>query len=154
MVASKRVSTCNSSRGLSLLEVVIVLACATILLAVAVPNISKLHQEWTLWGAAHMLESSLRWGRAQAVTANSSVMLAVDEDGRLFYWVDPESGSRFESTVRYLPGQVRIVSFPKKALRFSPRGNAVPAGTYILQGEAGSYHVVVNVVGRIRLQRD
>jgi len=154
MVDSDRVSSQNSSCGLSLPEVVIVLTCATILLAVAVPNISKLYQEWTLWGAARVLESSLRWGRAHAVTANSSIMLVVDEDGRLFYWADPESGDRFESTVRYLPGQVRIVGFPKRFLRFSPRGNAAPAGTYILQGAAGSYRVIVNIVGRIRIQRD
>jgi len=144
----------NSCRGFSLLEVVMVLACGTILIAIAVPNISRLQQEWTLWGAAHALESSLRWGRTHAVTANSSTMFAVDEDGKVFYWVDPESGARFESTVRHLPGQVRIVGSPKRSLRFYPRGNAAPAGTYILQGEAGFYRVVVSPVGRIRLQRD
>lgn len=151
MVGSR---TGKFSLGFSLIEILVVLAGATILLAVAVPSVGKLYQEWVLWGAAHTVESSLRWGRAQAVTANSSVMFVVEGDGRVFYWLDPESGDTFESTVRYLPEQVRIVSVPKKALRFSPRGNATPAGTYLLQGEAGFCRVVVNVVGRIRVQRD
>jgi prepilin-type N-terminal cleavage/methylation domain-containing protein len=144
----------NTCRGFNLLEVVMVLACGTILIAIAVPNLSRLQQEWALWGATHALASALRWGRTHAITANSSTMFTVNEGGKVFYWVDPESGARFEGTVRHLTGQVRIVGSPKRSLRFYPRGNAAPAGTYILQGEAGSYRVVVSPAGRIRLQRD
>ncbi len=147
-------TTRHSSSGMSLLEVVAVFSCTAILLAVAVPNINKLNQEWTLWGEARALESSLRWGRGHAVSVNSSMMFVVDPEGRRHYWVDPQSGDRFENTVRYVQGQVRVTGFPKKPLRFYPRGNAAPAGTYVLQGEAGTYRVVVNFVGRIRVQRD
>ncbi len=144
----------NSCEGMSLLELMMVFSCTVVLLAIAVPNFNKLLQEWTLWGAAHTLETSLRWGRLQAITANSAMMFVVAEEGKSYYWADPESGARFERTVTCIPARVRLTGFPRRPLRFYPRGNAAPAGTYTLEGEAGTYRVVVSFVGRIRIQRD
>ena len=144
----------RQASGATLLETVVVIACGAILLVIAVPNFDRLQQEWTLWGAAHLIESSLYWGRMHAVSANTSLAFEVDPDGRGYHWVDGYSGARFEETVRFLPGRVQIVSFPRRPLRFYPRANAVPAGTYIIQGSAGQYRVVVSAAGRIRLQRD
>ncbi len=144
----------SSEAGVSLAELVMTLACGMILAVAAVPNVFRLQQEWTLLGGARLLESSLQWGRMHAISANTSVMLEVDEGGRSFYWEDAANGERFETTVRYLPGSVRIVDSPRRALRFYPRGNAAPAGTYRLQGDSGAYSIVVNIGGRIRLQKD
>jgi hypothetical protein len=49
---------------------------------------------------------------------------------------------------------VRIAGMPARPVRFHPSGKAAPAGTYTLRGAAGSYRVVVQFSGRIRLQRD
>jgi type II secretory pathway pseudopilin PulG len=138
----------------SLVELVIVLACASIIVAAAVPNLHRLQQEWTLVGGARTVESSLHWGRAYAVSTNNSLMFEVDEDGGGFHWTDPESGEPYGSTIRRLPGRVRIVSAPRRPLRFYQRGNAAPAGTYELQGEVGTYRVIVSPAGRIRIQRN
>ncbi len=140
--------------GVGIVELMIVAACAAVTLALSVPNLPRLEQAWELWGGAHLVESSLQWGRMHAITANTSIMFRVDEDGRRFYWADPITGDPYTGTVRYLPGRVRIVGFPIRPLRFYQRGNAVPAGTFTLQGEAGVYRVIVNVAGRIRLQKD
>ncbi len=144
----------RARRGFCLPEIVIVLACAALLLGAAIPAAGRLSDEWTLRGAAHALEYSLRWGRTQAVTGNTSMLFAVDGTGRFYYWADPGGGQRCEGTLQYLPRQVRIVSFPARPLRFFPSGNAAPAGTYVLQGDTGSCRVVVNFAGRIRFQRD
>ena len=144
----------TSESGFSLLELLAAAACATILLAAAIPNIYHFQQEWTLWGSAHALEVSLQWGRTYAISANSSIMLEVDDGGRQFYWADPVSGDRYENTVRHLPDPIRIVRFPKRPLRFYQHGNAAPAGTYVLQGKTRSYRVVVSPGGRIRLQKN
>ncbi len=154
MAGGTRVGNRDFCEGLSLLELMMVLACTAVLLAIAVPNLNKLYQEWTLWGAAHTLETSLRWGRLQAISANSAMMFVVAAEGKNYYWVDPESGARFERTVTYIPARVRLTGFPRRPLRFYPRGNAAPAGSYTLVGEAGTYRVVVSFVGRIRVQRD
>jgi type II secretion system GspH-like protein len=140
--------------GFGLVEVVIVVACAAATLAVSVPNLPRLEQTWELWGGAHLVESSLQWGRMHAITANTSVIFKIDQDGRRFYWADPVTGDPYSTTMRYLPGRVRIVGFPQKPLRYFQRGNAVPAGTFTLQGEAGVYRVIVNPGGRIRIQKD
>ena len=141
-------------QGYSLVEVVIVLACGAILLVVATPNLHHLQQEWALWESARVLETSLHWGRMYAISANAPIMFEVSEDGQRFYWVDPASGDKYENTDRHLSGQIRIVGFPKRPIRLYQHGNAVPAGTYILCGETGSYRVVVSPGGRIRLQKD
>jgi Tfp pilus assembly protein FimT len=139
--------------GFSFLEIAIVITCCAILLAAAVPNIQQLTAEWSLWGETQALASSLRWGRNEAVTANTSLSLMVDPDGRTYYWIDGYSREKYERTNRSLHWMVRITSAPKKPLRFYQHGNAVPAGTYVLQGTAGEYKVVVNPAGRIRIQR-
>ena len=154
MPTLRKCTTVSSSDGVALAELVIVLACAGVLLTSTVPSFNHLRHHWNLWGAAHLLESSLQWGRFHAVSANTSMMLMVDNDGHRFYWADGYTGERFEETVRYLPGQIRITSSPRRPLRFYQRGNAVPAGTFILQGESGTYRVVVNPGGRIRLERN
>jgi Tfp pilus assembly protein FimT len=140
--------------GVSLIELVVALACASLLVAAAVPNLHRIQQEWTLLGGARAVETSLHWGRAYAVSTNSALTFEVDENGGGFHWTDPDTGEVYASTVRKLPGRVRIVNAPRRPLRFHQRGNAAPAGTYELLGETGSCRVVVNPAGRIRIQRN
>jgi type II secretory pathway pseudopilin PulG len=144
----------TNSDGYSLVELVIVIACTAVFVSAAVPNLSRLQQEWTLLGGVRLLESSMQWGRMHAISANTSLKFEVDDTGRIFWWVDPASGNRYEHSIRHLPWGARIVSKPKKALRFFQHGNAVPAGTYKIQLDAGSYSVVVSPGGRIRVQKN
>jgi Tfp pilus assembly protein FimT len=119
----------------------------------AAPGIHHISQEWALYGGVHLVETSLLWGRMHAIAANDSLTFIVDSDGRRFYWQDP-TGTRYEASVLNLPPGVTIIQSPRKPLRFFQHGNAVPAGTFVIQGQAGSYRVVVSVMGRIRVQRD
>ena len=151
---SAKVARDYQHEGVTLAELVIVLTCVCLVLMATVPNIDRLHKRWQLWGAATVLESSLAWGRMNAVATNGSLLLQVDEDGGRFCWVDAVTGEELESTIRFLPGDVRIVSHPRRPLRFFPRGNAAPAGTYVLEGRAGQYRVIVNILGRVRIQKD
>lgn len=148
-----RIAFSRSNRGQGLVELLVVLGLVGIVAGGAAPGIRRINQEWELWGCAHMLENSLQWARMHAISTNDSLALMIDEGGRRFYWLDPD-GTRYENSVRYLPAGVRIVQSPRRPLRFYQHGNAVPAGTFVVQGAAGSYRVVVNVTGRIRMQRD
>jgi len=144
----------DGSAGYSLVELLIVVALATALLMVAVPGIARLQQEWTLWGAARVLEASMQWGRMHAVAANAPVVFCTDEVLQEFYWADAVSGEPYDRSLRHLPSGVRIAGAPRRPLRFYPHGNAAPAGTYTVAGEAGSYSVVVTPGGRIRIQKN
>jgi type II secretory pathway pseudopilin PulG len=144
----------DSSTGYSLVEMLIVVACATTLLAAAIPGVTRLQQEWSLWGAARILETSMQWGRMHAIASNAPVIFLADDVRREFYWVDAASGDMCGGSKRYLPRGVRIAAAPRRPLRFYPHGNAVPAGTYTVAGDAGSYSVVITPGGRIRIQKE
>jgi len=142
------------SAGFTLVECLVGLTLAGILVSAAAPPVRKLAQSFALSGGIHMVESSLHWGRSHAITANTGLALIVDSDGRRFYWTDVYTGESYDGTIRYLPAGVRISSSPRRPLRFFQKGNAVPAGTLVVQGEAGSWRVIVSPSGRIRTERE
>jgi prepilin-type N-terminal cleavage/methylation domain-containing protein len=139
--------------GFTLIELSIAVALGSIIIASAIPELNRIQQAWTLWGSVRLVESSLQWGRMQAISANTSLAFQVSGDGRQFNWADPASSDRYESTVRHLPPRIKIIECPRQPLKFFQKGNAVPAGTFVLQGDAGIWRVVVNPAGRIRIQK-
>jgi len=144
----------STDEAVSLLELIIVLACAAVLLALALPGAHHIHQEWTLLGAARLLETSLLWGRMHAISGNQPLLLTIEPDGRGYHWTDATTLEQFADSVRTLPGRTRIVRSPARPLRFYQHGNAAPAGSFVLRGAAGEYRVVVSPAGRIRLERN
>jgi prepilin-type N-terminal cleavage/methylation domain-containing protein len=140
-------------RGYSLVECLMVIVCGAILLTIAIPNIHHFQQEWALWGGVKLVETSLYWGRMHAIAANASTMFEVGDNGHKFWWADPANGSPYSKSVRYL-GRIRITSSPKRALRCYQHGKAAPAGTFMIQGDAGTYSVIVSPGGRIRTQKN
>jgi Tfp pilus assembly protein FimT len=140
--------------GHSLLECLIVLCCAAVLVGLSVPGLYRAHQEWTLWGCSRLVESSLRWGRSRAIASNTALIFKVTGNGNRYCWIDAETGLKYENSVRLLPHDVRIVSHPGRSLRFYPHGNAVPAGTFVVRASTGSYSIIVNPGGRIRIKRN
>jgi Tfp pilus assembly protein FimT len=142
------------SEGFSLTESTIVLMCMIILMSAGIPVVSKLKSDWALWTAARMVETSLQWGRMHAISSNAPLLFDIDENQATFSWLDPISGNSFEGSMHRLPATVRFIAAPKRPLRFYQHGNAAPAGTYTVQGDAGSYSVIVSPGGRIRIQKN
>jgi type II secretory pathway pseudopilin PulG len=140
--------------GYSLAELMAVLACIGVLCSAAMPSVAHWQKEWTLWGCTQSLETSLQWGRMHAISTNAPILFEIDAGRQKFYWKDPQSGDPYSETIRYLPRGVRIAGCPKRSLRFYQHGNAAPAGTFTLEGETGSYSVVVSPGGRIRIQKN
>lgn len=139
--------------GFSLVELALVLGLMGIVAGSAAPGIHRINQEMALRGSVRLVESSLLWARTHAIATNDSLVFIIDQDGRRFHWQTPE-GKRYENSVRILPAGISIISSPRRPLRFYQHGNAAPAGTFVIQGPAGTYRVVVSVMGRIRIQRD
>ncbi len=139
-------------QGFTLAELLVWLTCIGILLALAVPGVHHIQQEWSLLASAHMLEYSLSWARFHSIVTNSSLALRIEPDGSGFYWEDAD-GTAYEQSVRSMAPGVRISRAPRRSLRFHPSGRAAPAGTVQLEGSRGSYRVVVNFAGRVRVQK-
>jgi type II secretory pathway pseudopilin PulG len=144
----------GAGEGYSLAELMVVLACVGVLFSAATPGVTHWQKEWSLWGCTRNLEASLQWGRMHAISSNAPILFEIDADNQKYYWKDPQSGDPYSGTIRQLPRGVRITSYPKRSLRFYQHGNAAPAGTYKLEGETGSYSVVVSPGGRIRIQKN
>jgi hypothetical protein len=89
-----------------------------------------------------------------AIASNTPVIFGIDNARQGFFWTDAVSGERFLDSVRRLPRGIRITAAPRNPVRFYQHGNAAPAGTYTIEGDAGSYSVVVSPGGRIRLQKN
>jgi hypothetical protein len=89
-----------------------------------------------------------------AISSNAPILFEVADEGRRYYWVDPSSGELYADSERRLPNGIQIVLYPRRPLRFYQHGNAVPAGTYRIEGTAGSFSVVVSPGGRIRVQKN
>lgn len=149
-----RIAGKDASDGYGFAELLIVLACATVLLVAAVPAAVKLQQEWVLWGAARALETTMHWGRMHAIASNSPLIFLTDDVLQEFYWADASSGAPCADSRRQLPRGVCIAAAPRRPLRFYPHGNAAPGGTYTIAGDAGSYSVVIAPGGRIRVQKN
>ena len=140
--------------GFTLQELLVVIAITAIMVTFAAPGFVRIQKNWSLWGNARMVETSLQWGRMRAIASNSPVLFEIEEDGYRFMWRDPSTGDIFATSVRAMTGGSRIASAPRTPLRFYPRGNAVPSGTYRVEGETGSYSIIVTPGGRIRFQKN
>ena len=140
--------------GFTLQELLVVAAIAAIIVSFAAPGFVRIQKNWSLWGNARMVETSLQWGRMRAISSNAPVLFEIEEDGCRFMWRDPSTGDIFATSARSMTGGSRIVSAPRTSLRFYPRGNAVPSGTYRVEGETGAYSIIVTPGGRIRFQKN
>lgn len=155
--------------GLSLIEAAIVTAVTALVLGAALPSFQEARQRRQLEGAAAQLETDLQLARAEAVARNEGLRLTVHADaGRSCYLLHTgpagacrcdedgdapacEAGADLVRRVRFEAGGAVQLRSNSASMRFDPvKGTVTPTGTLKLSGGAGTVHVVVNVMGRIR----
>lgn len=154
--------------GLSLIECAIVSAVSALALGAALPSFEEARARRQLEGTAAQLETDLQLARSEAVARNDGVRVgfAAGEAGSCYVlhtgaagacscdadgaaqcgpgaeplrsvWLGPDS-----------PVQVRSNS---RSMLFDPvKGTVTPTATLKLQSPAGTVHLVVNVMGRVR----
>jgi type IV fimbrial biogenesis protein FimT len=145
--------------GLSLIESTAVTAVMALALGAALPSFDEARARRQLEGAAAQLETDLQLARAEAVARNEPVRVSVahDETGSC-YWLHtgakpvPHCADRPDALrlVRLAGGTLRLHSASASMLFDPVKGTVTPTGTLKLGGRAGTVHVVVNVMGRVR----
>lgn len=150
--------------GLSLLELLCVLAIMAILLAIATPAFSSLRQRQALTTAAEALSQLFQFAQRRALQTGASYHVAINgEHGCALVVAEPdcdcaEPGCRDRAEYRLQSGWlngVRIseLSFAGDGVaRFSPLRGAATAGHVQLSSSEGSrLQLVVSRLGRVRL---
>jgi prepilin-type N-terminal cleavage/methylation domain-containing protein len=154
----------KESKGLTLIELMMVIACLGILAAIAVPHwISKGWPAYRLKNAACRVVADIRLARARAVATNRQFRLRFDPvfDRYLLEKGDASSGSvswAAEGTFRRFgqdcdPGfaGVKISGEEEYSAVFRPSGGVSP-GAVILRHKMGqTMKIVYSMTGRVRL---
>lgn len=154
--------------GLSLVECAIVTAITAVALGAALPSFQEARLRRQLEGTAAQLETDLQLARAEAVARNEGVRVAVIADagdsGYLLH-TGPAGACRLDGDgpavctdgaealrqVRLAAGGPVQLRANSGSMLFDPlKGTVTPTGTLKLQSAAGSVHLVVNVMGRVR----
>ncbi len=135
----------GSQRGFQLLELMLV----CFLIAVGAALGASAWYEWVgqhrLHSAAEGLSTFLQGVRLSAVSRNAAIQVRVQ-------------GNRYAMALRgsdavvwqRFPQGVQAVRFPRRPVTFFSRGNAAPAGSFVLQNRSGQIRVVVSPTGRVR----
>jgi len=135
--------------GYQLLECLAVCLFLTVLFGVGGISLSRSLDRYRLETSAKGLAAELGALRIAAVSRKAPLSVFIS-DCRSQYGF----GLRKESPValRSLRTGVCFANHPKRPLTFYSRGNAVPAGSYLLSSAAGQCKVVVAPTGRIRCE--
>jgi prepilin-type N-terminal cleavage/methylation domain-containing protein len=139
-------------RGVTLVEVVVVLVAVAILLAGAVPTVGAALEGYRAGGAIADLYAAVHLTKARARASGVTHALVLDGDARGFRIVlDPGGSARtVEGPHRLVDGAVATANV---TLHFSAKGFAVPAGTITVRSGGETQRIVVNILGRARVAR-
>jgi prepilin-type N-terminal cleavage/methylation domain-containing protein len=142
----------GQTRGVTLVELAVVLAILGAGIGVAVPAVGRVLDRYRVVGAAGDLYGALHLTRARARQTGVMHALVIDPDGRTFRVVeDPTGEARTVGAPRALVDGVAVSG--NTTIRFSPKGFAVPFGTITVRSTDGEVRrLVVNILGRVRVE--
>ncbi|MEW5910183.1 MAG: GspH/FimT family pseudopilin [Thermodesulfobacteriota bacterium] len=150
--------------GVTLMEVLIVVAIIGVLTAIAIPNWLSWRANAKINGAATNLRGDLEMAKMRAIKENASVAIIFSTNGYIIFidngvgagiadnWV--QDGNEIELTNRqFTPGVSMSNTFASGRTRFSGSGRPGNIGTAALSDSRGvQRQVIINTLGRIRLQ--
>lgn len=141
----------DRERGVTLVEVVVVLLVLAVLMGVAVPTVGAALEGYRAGGATADLYAAVHLAKARARARGVTHALVLDPDGRGFRIV-ADSGGDDAQTVE---GPHRLgdgaVATSNVTIQFSSKGFAVPAGTITIRSGGETRRIVVSLLGRARI---
>lgn len=143
----------SKEKGLTLIELLLVLTLLAILFSLAIPVLNRAEQAWVLQADANRLAATLRWTRQEAIfTGQPQSVLFYHDDN--CYRVNGKSMQYFNKGIKY----VGRTTFTKKisytpACTFSAAGVPSSGGTVTLTNKYNNkLYIILNpVAARIRV---
>lgn len=154
----------RAKAGMSLIEMLVVLAILAVLAGIAAPNVSQWIENYTVRKAARQLVSDLQLARMKAVSQGIEHRIEFDPTNKKYKirYRDPLDG-QFKDTADtersfsdinnpyYAKGVSMVDNFTSNAVTFSATGTASPAGTVTLATTNYTRLVTVILTGRVRV---
>ncbi|MFV7782855.1 GspH/FimT family pseudopilin [Shewanella marisflavi] len=158
--------------GFTLIELMVTLSVATILLSIAVPNLSSLHQAYRADAAIRIIQQTLQFARNAAINYGVRVTVCPIKDNQctndwhlgLSVFTDSGTSNQLDGNDKLLMQTASFdrddfVYYNRAAARFLPDGLA--SGTngtlrYCPSSKTSPYSkaVVVNQAGRVRFSKE
>jgi hypothetical protein len=134
-------------RGFQLLDCMLVCLLLGGTLSIGVASLDGVFERYRLQWAGYLFATEISTLRSTAVGRNSPVSVSVSPSRTQYGFA-----SRGEEPTlwRRLPRGVVVAGQPTTPVTFYSRGNAVPAGSYVLENSEGQMRVVVAPTGRVR----
>lgn len=142
-----------SSRGFTLLELLVVLAITTLILTVAVPRFSTGVPGAEIRSAARELVTGLRTARSRAITYNREIAFALDVESRRYTLGDggPPVDLPADVDVSFVTAQSELLGRTGGVIRFYPDGGATGGRVTLIRG-TNRYRIDVDwLTGKISL---
>ncbi len=143
----------SQERGLSLIELLVVIGAALIIAGMIVPAISRARDYYRLTNATDEIVSLLEYARSEAVKRDGTATVTFSAAGT--YSVRYNDNGTVVERIFYLPEGVSLVIQPGSAapnVQFFASGKATvtPAGSNIvLQNSTGTRTLSISVAGNI-----
>jgi general secretion pathway protein H len=143
----------TGARGFTLLELLVVLALATLLVAIAPPLITASLPGIELKSSARSLTAGLRLAREEAIRSGQDVAFTLDLDNRTF---EVGGGYRRVSLpdsveIKLTAAESEMLDEQVGAIRFYPDGSSTGGRIVVSTGASGWQVGVQWLTGRIRL---
>lgn len=150
-------SRCSStdasrSRGFSLVELLIVVAVATIVLAFAVPEMQRSLSASRLQTSATQLAAELNFARTISVSRNASYEVHLNSSARSFQIQDREDPANPPRVAKTLEPGITFGSTPGSGVGFFPRGHAQSGLIRLTDAFGQSIDVVVRSTGMVEVR--
>ena len=140
-------------RGFTMLELLVVLAIAASVMAVALPQFSRMASLFAVKSATRELAAALRSARSEAIAGQRDVALMLDVQARTYRLAGATRLRRLDPQLelKLLAAQNEVSNPQVGAIRFFPDGSST-GGRVTLAATGQSYVVDVNwLTGRVAI---
>jgi prepilin-type N-terminal cleavage/methylation domain-containing protein len=140
------------SRGFSLIELLIVIAAGTVVLAFAVPEMQRSLSASRLQTSATQLAAELNYARTISVSRNASFEVRFNSAERTFQILDTEDPANPPRVAKTLEPGITFASVAGGQVGFFPRGHAQAGVITLTNGFGQRINVVVRSSGMVEVQ--